>query len=71
MGVKSTQYITRAAAEEKFVDLMIELDQYRQVLVAFAKTMTDEALENACEIGNDCVNGGEGFANYIIGEDRG
>lgn len=59
MGVKSTQELTRKQAEDLYAQLQARLND-------FARHLTDEQLEDRLERMNDRVNGGEGFANYVI-----
>lgn len=59
MGVKSTRTLTRAQAEEMYVDLKIRIRKY-------SFELSDVELEDELERMNDAVNGGEGFENYII-----
>jgi hypothetical protein len=64
MGVKSTVYLTRKQAEDKFIDLYIQrkMGKFR----AKAAVLSDTELENKLERWNDEANDGEGFENYII-----
>lgn len=67
MGVKSTYFITREAAESRWLDAQLEFE--RQRMMRWIKAMTDEELEDELEQLNDAQNGGEGFENYIIGKE--
>lgn len=66
MGVKSTMYLTRQQAEEKFLDLYIRLKGHK--IRAKAAKLSDQELEDKLERWNDRANDGEGFENYIINE---
>jgi len=66
MGVKSTYYITRQEAEDRFVRLYLETMNLESLVRDFAKSMDDKKLEDEVERLNDLANGGEGFQNYII-----
>lgn len=67
MGVKSTVRLSRRAAEERYVDLLIE--KSRQRLRAQVFLLNNEQLEDTLERLNDQAHGGEGFENYLIGEE--
>lgn len=64
MGVKSTIELTRAEADERYVELRIR--QLRRGLMADAVKQTDRELEDSLERLNDEAEGGEGFENYSI-----
>ena len=63
MSVKSTIFLTRAEAERRYLEL-------RNRLLKSMDGMTNAHLEQELEYLNDAVNGGEGFENYIIGENH-
>jgi len=67
MGVKSTVYLTRREAEERYVDLRFE--EIRRYLRAETVLQSNEELEIALERLNDAAKGGEGFENYTIEAD--
>jgi len=64
MGVKSTQRLTRAEAENLYVELKLEGKRAKFELKA--KNFGSEELENLLEAMNDDAHGGEGFRNYIV-----
>jgi hypothetical protein len=65
MSVKSTQFLTRTEAEEKYVALILESKELKRKLRSEAVLLDNHELEN---ILNDSYHGGEGFENYIIKE---
>lgn len=66
MGVKSTQILTRAEAEHKYVELKLALSSTRRELRAEAVLMRNADLEDVLANLNDEACGGEGFENYTI-----
>ncbi len=64
MGVKSTVELTREQAEERWIDLMLELarPEYKGRPIALDST----TLEDLLEVLNDAAHNGEGFENYRI-----
>lgn len=64
MGVKSTVKLTRAQANERYVDLKVE--GYRRALRAEAAMLPEGELEDVLAEMNDAAKGGEGFENYRI-----
>lgn len=67
MGVKSTVTLTRAQAEERYIELLIQ--EARRRLRTKAAAMSDKQLEDVIEVLNDSEKGGEGFENYQIREE--
>jgi len=57
MGVKSTKFLTEKQARAKLNDFLAERD------------IPNYIMEDLLERLNDFVNDGEGFENYIIGEE--
>lgn len=51
------------------VDALSRAPRHRQKARESLRLLTDTKLEDRLEILNDRVNGGEGFENYIIGEE--
>lgn len=68
MGVKSTVILTRADAEQRFVDLT--LAAHRVARETQAKFYSNEVLEDLLERMNDAAHDGEGFENYLIEETK-
>lgn len=67
MGVKSTVYISRRDAEERYLDGLMEV--YKRKMREDLGKLSNKRLEHLLEIFNDEASGGEGFANYEIVED--
>ena len=67
MGVKSTVYLTRQEAVEKYVELYMKRKGERRAR-AKAAALSQTELENTLERWNDecSANGEEGFENYAI-----
>ena len=59
MGVKSTVFLTREEAEEKYKDLYVQI-------CSRPNPFNDKELEDLLEEMNDMIHDGEGFENYII-----
>lgn len=59
MGVKSTIFLTRKEAEDKYKELF-------SLLHGQDYPTQNEVLADILELMNDAVNNGEGFENYHI-----
>jgi hypothetical protein len=68
MGVKSTIELTRAEAEEKFIDLWTKMN--RRYIRSKAVCHSSRALEDILEKMDDDQAGGESFNNYRITDDN-
>jgi len=64
MGVKSTVNISRAFAEQRYVEF--KLEEERRRIRSRVCLLDNKELENQLEHLNDKAHGGEGFENYII-----
>ncbi len=69
MSVKSTQYLTRRQAVEKWADMVwARREAAMQILRLQAAALSDQQIEDELERMNDAAHGGEGFENYMIRE---
>ncbi len=66
MGVKSTIYLTRDEAIEKYIELRSK--ELMQLIRLKVNSLPNKVLEDRLELLNDKVSSGEGFENYIIKE---
>jgi hypothetical protein len=60
MGVKSTVRLTRAEAEQRYINYLIQPPR---------TLFSNEQLADILERMNDEVHGGQGFENYVITDD--
>lgn len=72
MGVKSTVFLTREQAENRFVEAYVKLHtsefSLRVTARQLVKVMSDVTLEEELEEIEDENHGGECYENYIIGD---
>lgn len=66
MSVKSTIYLTRSQAEQRYVEHRKKQVEIERILRAEAVILSDRDLEDALEALKDRECDGEGFENYII-----